>query len=88
MYTNMDSKQSKIYIEEALHDKQDASIEAIEMDFDTCVLKQHQECVFVQDSNGEMDHRTQMGYFCGHDEVSFIQNLKLVLQEVLKNKML
>ena len=88
MYKSVDSIQSKRLIEEALHDKQDASIEAIEMDFDTCVLKQHQECVFVQDSNGEMDHRTQMGYFCGHDEVSFIQNLKLVLQKVLKNKML
>ena len=81
MYESDDSKQRKKYKEEALNDKQDSSIEAIEMDFDTCVLKQHPECVFVQDSNGEMDHRTQMGYFCGHDEVSFIQNLKLVLQK-------
>ena len=72
MYESDDSKQRKKYKEEALNDKQDSSIEAIEMDFDTCVLKQHPECVFVQDSNGEMDHRTQMGYFCGHDEVSLI----------------
>ena len=81
MYTNMDSKQSKIDIEEALHDKQDASIEAIEMDFDTCVLNHHPECLFIQDSNGEMDHRSQMGYFCGHDKVSFVQNFELVLQK-------
>ena len=81
MYKSVDSIQSKRLIEEALHDKQDASIEAIEMDFDTCVLKQHPECLFVQDSNGELDHRTQMGYFCGHDEVSFVQNFELVLQK-------
>ena len=43
--------------------------EIIDMDFDTCVKKQNQECVFVQDSDGEMEFRTQMGQFCGHDEV-------------------
>jgi len=43
--------------------------EIIDMDFDTCVKKQNLECVFVQDSDGEMEFRTQMGQFCGHDEV-------------------
>ena len=43
--------------------------EIIDMDFDTCVKKQYPECVFAQDSDGEMEHRTQMGQFCGHDEV-------------------
>ena len=47
--------------------------EIIDMDFDTCVKKQYPECVFAPDSDGEMEHRTQMGQFCGHDEV----NLKI-----------
>ena len=43
--------------------------ETIEMDFDTCVIKGDIECNYAQDSDGDMDRRTQMGQFCGHDEV-------------------
>ena len=50
--------------------------ETIEMDFDTCVKKQDPECVFDQDSDGTVDHRSQMGQFCGHDEVIHDKSLE------------
>ena len=44
----------------------------VDMDFDTCVKKQRRECYYGQDSDAIKDQRTQMGQFCGHDEVQLI----------------
>ena len=44
-------------------------VDWVDMDFDTCVKEQRRECYYGQDSDAIKDQRTQMGQFCGHDEV-------------------
>ena len=48
---------------------QKSNFVVVDMDFDTCVKLHHPECSFEQNSDGRLDHRSQMGQFCGHDEV-------------------
>ena len=43
--------------------------EFLQIDFDTCVLDNLEECDYSQ-NRSVFHHKSQMGQFCGHDDVS------------------
>ena len=57
------------------------------MDFDQCVLQEHEYCRFRQDESVEMfsGHRGQMSQFCGHEEKCKQFNNPDSLQQAKKN---
>ena len=60
-------------------------VDWVDMDFDTCVKEQRRECYYGQDSDAIKDQRTQMGQFCGHDEVQlfFLNNKKIGSKKII-----
>ena len=44
------------------------NLDFLQLDFETCVLNEYEECNFNQNVS-TTNHKSQMAQFCGHEEV-------------------
>ena len=64
-------------------------VDFLRLDFDTCVLENHDECTFSQGTLPDYDagHKSQMAQFCGHAPVctySISDSIELIINSIKK----